>query len=65
MSETSNFDQAADALTRAMKATGVGEQGLWLDEALRLNRLALAEERSRLLQMAASCDKELDTGLSA
>jgi hypothetical protein len=42
------FEQAADALSRAMKTSGLAEQERLLDEALRLNRLALAQERRKL-----------------
>lgn len=51
--QRSYFEEAAEALERAMKATGLGEQGVLLEEALRLNRLALAEERIKLAQMRA------------
>ena len=43
----SHFDQAAEALERAFQATNLGEQGALLDEALRLHRLAVAEERAK------------------
>lgn len=46
----SYFDQAADMLGRAFKATNLGEQAVLLDEALRLHQLALAEERARLAE---------------
>ena len=46
--ERTYFEQAADALRRAMRATHIGEQSVLLEEALRLNRLALAEERTRI-----------------
>lgn len=42
------FQEAAAVLEQAMKATGLGEQAALLDEALRLNRLGLAEERAKL-----------------
>jgi len=42
------FDQAAEALTRALSSTGLAEQSRLMDEALRLNRLALAAERANL-----------------
>ena len=44
----SYFDQAAEALERAFKATGVGEQAALLEEALRLHGLAVEEERAKL-----------------
>jgi hypothetical protein len=50
----SYFDRAADALSRALEATEPGEQALLLDQALRLNRLALAEERQRLADIRSS-----------
>jgi hypothetical protein len=43
----SRFDQAAEALQRAIQATSFGEQERLLEEALRLNRLAPAEERAK------------------
>jgi len=49
------FDQAAETLERAFKAKNLGEQGVLLDEALRLHRLAVAEERARLAKIRASC----------
>jgi hypothetical protein len=48
--EQSYFEQAAEVLERAFKATNLGEQGALLDEALRLHRLAVAEERAKLAQ---------------
>jgi len=48
MAESPYFEQAADALRRAMKATNLGEQALLLEEAVRLNRQALAQEKERL-----------------
>lgn len=48
------FDQAAEVLQRAFKATNLGEQAMLLDEALRLHRLAVAEERARLARIRAS-----------
>ena len=49
MAETPDyFEQAAEALQRAMKAATLDEQGRMLEEALRLNRLALAHERAKL-----------------
>jgi hypothetical protein len=50
--EHSYFEQAADALQRAFLATRAGEQALLLEEALRLNRFGLAEEKARLAKMA-------------
>lgn len=41
------FEQAATALERAMKASGVGEQARLLDEAMRLNQLAIQAERAK------------------
>lgn len=41
------FEQAAAALERALKASGVGEQARLLDEAIRLNRLAIEAERAK------------------
>jgi hypothetical protein len=46
------FEQAADALSRAIKATNLGEQALLLEEALRFNRLGLDEERRKLSLIA-------------
>lgn len=45
--EPGYFDQAAEALVRALGATNIGEQAHLLDEALRLNRLGLAEEKRK------------------
>lgn len=45
-----SFERAAEVLERAFRATNIGEQGALLDEALRLHRLAIAEERARLAQ---------------
>ncbi len=42
-----HFDQAADLLNRALLAEDVAEQAPLLDEALRLNRLALREKGAR------------------
>jgi hypothetical protein len=50
--ERSYFEQAADALRRAMRASDNGEQALFMEEALRLNRLGLAEQRARLAKIA-------------
>lgn len=47
------FDQAAEVLERAFKARDLGEQGALLGEALRLHRLAVAEERARLAKIRA------------
>ena len=52
MGELSYFEQAADALRRAMDATRIGEQALLLEEALRLNRFGLAEEKAKLARLA-------------
>lgn len=49
----SYFDQAAEILERAFKATNLGEQSALLDEALRLHRLAVAEERAKLARIRA------------
>lgn len=46
-----------------MRATGLGEQGLLLEEALRLNQLGLAEERTKLEQLKAWV-RDSDTGSS-
>lgn len=46
----SYFERAAEVLERAFKAKGLGEQGALLDEALRLHRLAVEEERAKLAQ---------------
>lgn len=46
------FEQAADALQRALSAQA-DEQAVWIEEALRLNRVALAEERARLAKTGA------------
>lgn len=51
--ERTYFEAAADALERAMRAPHVGEQAMWLDEALRLDRLALAEEKAKLASLGA------------
>jgi hypothetical protein len=48
------FDQAADVLNRAMTASGIGEQERLLEEALRLNRLALRDQRRKRARTAAS-----------
>ena len=45
MQKQSYFDEAAEVLERALKATAIPEQGRLLEEALRLNKLALAEQR--------------------
>jgi hypothetical protein len=50
----SYFDQAAEVLERAFKATNLGEQGALLDEALRLHQLALVEERAKLAAWMSS-----------
>jgi hypothetical protein len=50
--EENYFEQAADALSRAMEATRAGEQALLLEEALRLNRFGLAQEKARLAKLA-------------
>jgi hypothetical protein len=52
--EQNYFEQAADALSRAMLATRMGEQAVLLDEALRLNRYGLAQEKARLAKLAKS-----------
>lgn len=47
------FDQAAAALEQAMKTSSLGEQERLMDEAMRLNRLALeAERRGQLTKIA-------------
>jgi hypothetical protein len=46
--EPNYFEQAADALNRAMAATRIGEQALLLEEALRLHRFGMALEKARL-----------------
>jgi hypothetical protein len=51
------FEQAADALSRAMLATRIGEQSVLLDEALRLNRLALVKEKAKLAPAASEPPK--------
>lgn len=48
MTEQSYFERAAIALERALQAKGFGEQAAYIDEALRLNRLALASEGPRV-----------------
>jgi len=48
------FEKAADALRQAMTATSLGEEALLLEEALRLNRLALAVERAKLSRIGGS-----------
>jgi len=62
--EPSLFEQAADALSRAMRATEFGEQSHLLDEALRLNRLALASEQAkpsgRVFRLSVSDPKGVD-----
>jgi hypothetical protein len=50
--ETNYFEQAADALSRAMVTTRIGEQAVLLEEALRLNRFGLAQEKARLAKLA-------------
>jgi hypothetical protein len=50
--EQDYFEQAADVLTRAIMATRMGEQAMLLDEALRLNRFGLAQEKVRLARLA-------------
>jgi len=52
--ELSYFEQAADALREAFAATNVGQQAAALDKALRLNRLAIAEERAKLAEWVCS-----------
>jgi hypothetical protein len=47
------FEQAADALNRAMAATHIGEQALLLEEALRLNRIGMAQEKAKLAHVSA------------
>jgi hypothetical protein len=54
----SRFDQAAEALQRAIQATSFGEQERLLEEALRLNRLALAEKRAKLTANTSSVPKD-------
>ena len=57
--EQNYFELAAAALERAMKATGLAEQAQLLDEALRLNRLGLAEQREKLGRLKSwVCDPE-------
>ena len=51
--ELDYFELAADALRRAMTASNAAEQGSLLEEAVRFNRLALAEERAKLALMGA------------
>jgi hypothetical protein len=50
--EPNYFEQAADALSRAMVTTRIGEQAVLLEEALRLNRFGLAQEKARLAKRA-------------
>lgn len=50
----SYFEQAADVLREALGATNIGEQGLLLEKALRLHRLAVAEERDKLAAWVSS-----------
>ena len=57
MDHASLFDQAAEALTRALSSTGLAEQSMLMDEALRLNRLALAAERAKLEAARASASR--------
>ena len=58
MPKPSYFDQAAEVLERALKTTSVPEQGRLLEEALRLNKLAVAEQRrERAAMTARSSDK--------
>jgi hypothetical protein len=52
--ERSYFEQAADALRRAIRTSDRGEQALLMEEALRLNRVGLAEQRARLANIAAT-----------
>jgi hypothetical protein len=52
LGEHDYFEQAADALSRAMVATHIGEQAVLLEEALRLNRHGLALEKAKLARMA-------------
>jgi uncharacterized alpha-E superfamily protein len=49
--EQSYFEQAAAVLERAIRSSGLGEQAMLIDEALRLNRLGLAQERAKLLEL--------------
>ena len=51
--ERSLFDQAAAVLAQAFKATNLGEQSALLEEALRLYRLSVAEERAKLAGWAS------------
>lgn len=51
MARCTDFDKAAEVLTRAMSATGLGEQARLVDEALRLHRRALANERRKLARL--------------
>ena len=50
--EQDYFEQAADALSRAILTTGLGEQAVLLDEALRLNRFGLAQEKVKLARQS-------------
>jgi hypothetical protein len=54
--ELNYFERAADALSQAFVATRVGEQAALLDEALRLNRYGLAQERARLARLEAEAE---------
>jgi hypothetical protein len=51
--DRSYFEQAADALNRAMAAGHIGEQALLLEEALRLNRVGVAHEKAELARISA------------
>jgi len=58
----SYFEQAAEVLEQAMRASGLAEQALLLDEALRLNRLGQEEERAKLNKIKAWVFAPADKG---
>ncbi len=60
--DRSLFEQAADALSRAMRATEFGEQTRLMEEALRLNRLALAGERAKLVALTSNLPATASNG---
>jgi hypothetical protein len=64
LGEHDYFEQAADALSRAMVATHIGEQAVLLEEALRLNRYGLAQEKAKLAKLALVSSPTSDTPIA-
>lgn len=58
--QASLFERAADALRQALDATDFGEEALLLEEAIRLNRLALEEERAKLAEREGASPRSIN-----